>query len=349
MMKLDLENKDVDLPIDIIDLDLKNKQVDLQTDDLKLDLENKNTENLIILKETEYNEKEFKILILNGYSLLYSKKDRYIDVTNFFKASEKIFTDWFNLDNTKCFIKLLSDSLEISDYLLIKSVKDETNNIKLWVYPQIAINIAQWISPEFEVKVTRWVFEIMINQQVEIDKEKTNKYLENMYIEKISDIKTQLELNKEQYSLLLKKHNSTLKTHRYVKFKENDPCFYIIESGIICDCGKHNSKFKFGIAGTDEKNRIDDRLQSHRTLWPLLKVRFLLFIKDVEIIEKSIKMIYEKEINPNGHEIIEGVELTDIINSIQKLFGVLCIKNYHIMPNEKLKQYNDYVDTIVKE
>ena len=82
--------------------------------------------------------------------------------------------------------------------------------------------------------------------------------------------------------------------------------------------------------------------------WPKLKVRYLLFIKDVEMIEKSFKIMFEKEINPNGHEIIEGVTFNQMIKRIEKLFDILSIKEYHIIPEEKLREYNDYVDTTIK-
>ena len=61
--------------------------------------------------------------------------------------------------------------------------------------------------------------------------------------------------------------------------------------------------------------------------WPKLKVRYLLFIKDVEMIEKNFKMMFEKEINPNGHE---GVTFDEMIERIEKLFDILCIKEYHV-------------------
>ena len=59
-------------------------------------------------------------------------------------------------------------------------------------------------------------------------------------------------------------------------------------------------------------------------------------------------MIYEKEINPNGHEIIQGIKLEDIIDSLKKLFNILNIKEYNVISYEKLKEYNDYVDTTIK-
>ena len=71
-------------------------------------------------------------------------------------------------------------------------------------------------------------------------------------------------------------------------------------------------------------------------------------MKDIVMIEKNFKIMYEKEINPNGHEIIEGITIEDMIHSIKKLLDLLNIKEYEIMMEEKLKEYNDYVDTTVK-
>ena len=320
----------------------------------------------MILKEKSKKiiAKEIQPLVINDYSLVYRQADGYVDVTNLCKAGGKKYNDWYRLEKTQSFLKELSCVAGYPATHLVSSIQGgKAENQGTWAHPQVAINIAQWISPIFDVKVSKWVFELMLNGKVELGNEKTNEELTNIYKEKITTltqeletnkeqlttITTELETNKEQYHLLLKKHNSSLKNHRYIKFKENDPCFYIIDSGVVCDdCGKTNIQFKFGIAGTDEKNTIDDRLQSHRTLWPLLKVRFLLFIKDVEMIEKSFKMMYEKEINPNGHEIIENVELTSMIDRLKQLFDVLCLTNYHIMSDEKLKEYNDYVDTTIK-
>jgi hypothetical protein len=142
--------------------------------------------------------------------------------------------------------------------------------------------------------------ELFITRKVQLYNEKSGDEIDTDYKTQITTLKTTLDTNKEQYQKLLNKHNSSLKTHRYIKFKKSDPCFYIIDSGVDCDC----LCYKFGITGLDQGNNIDDRLRCHRTLWPKLKVRYLLFIKDVEVIEKNFKMMFEKEINPNVHEII---------------------------------------------
>jgi hypothetical protein len=213
-----------------------------------------------------------------------------------------------------------------------------------WVHRNVGYHLAQWISPKFAVQVSLILDELFITSKVEIYNEKSADEVDNEYKRQITTLKTTLNTNKEQYQKLLIKHNFSLKTHRYIKFKKTDPCFYIIDSGVDCDC----LCYKFGITGLDQGNNIDDRLRCHRTLWPKLKVRYLLFIKDVEMIEKNFKMMFEKEINPNGHEIIEGVTFDEMIVRIEKLFDILSIKEYHIMPEEKLKEYNDYVETTIK-
>jgi len=161
--------------------------------------------------------------------------------------------------------------------------------------------------------------------------------------QKIKDLEETIDSTTKNYQSLLIKHNSTLKTHHYTKFGQGR-CFYIIDSGITCECNK-SSKIKFGIAGTEDKT-IDHRLQNHRTLWPLLKVRFLAFFREVAIFEKAIKIKYEKEINPNGHEIIE-VCLDEFMLYCKFLLTALGI-DYKTIEDEKLQEYNDYVNTTIK-
>jgi hypothetical protein len=174
-----------------------------------------------------------------------------------------------------------------------------------------------------------------------------------MYQEKLKSLQDKLvtteqalEITKQEHTTLIAKHNSTLKNHRYVKFKEKGPCFYIIESGISSLDGIERKKF--GIAGTTEHDTIDDRLKSHRTLWPQLNVNYIIFMKDIDVLENSIKRLYKKEINPNGHEIIEGVSTEQLIESIDKIIIALGIEEYHVLSHEKINEYNEYVQTTYK-
>lgn len=79
-----------------------------------------------------------------------------------------------------------------------------------------------------------------------------------------------------------------------------------------------------------------------------MKINYVIFLKDAEIVEQSIKRIYTNEINPNGHEIIEGVSTEQIIASITKIIESLGIVEYKVLSNEKIKEYNDYVVTTIK-
>jgi hypothetical protein len=247
------------------------------------------------------------------------RSDGMINATALCKAAEKQLDDYKENLQTKEYL----DELSLITGIHVTNLFQDNigRHSGTWVHRKVGYHLAQWISSAFGLKVSLILDELFI-----------------------SDLKTKLDTNTYQYQKLLTKHNSSLKTHRYIKFKKTDPCFYIIDSGVDCDC----LCYKFGITGLDQGNNIDDRLRCHRTLWPKLKVRYLLFIKDVEMIEKNFKMMFEKEINPNGHEIIEGVTFDEMIGRIEKLFDILCIKEYHIMTEEKLKEYNDYVETTIK-
>ena len=185
------------------------------------------------------------------------------------------------------------------------------------------------------------------------DKEIDYKQMDDIYenLKKTNEeLKNNIEKTNHQYQTLVVRHNSSLKNHRYIKFKESGPCFYLIEDGIPCECPLYQYRYKFGIAGISKKKEdsIDLRLQSHRTTWPKLKVLFLVFLKDAELLEKTIKLKYKKEINPNGHEIIEKVSYETIITNIKQILEILNIDEFQIISDDKIKEYNDYVITTVK-
>ena len=318
-----------------------------------------------ILNDLEKSQKEVKPLVINDYALVFRKEDGYIDVTNLCKAGRKEFKSWNRLEKTQAFLNVLSGSVGIHTDILIQSLTGGKNeDRKTWVHPQVAINIAQWISPEFDVKVSKWIFELMVTGKVELGNEKTNKELESLYKEQIKTLTNQLETTENQletttthlqtiqqsHQKLLVKYNSSLQKHSYYKFRETGPCFYIFNSGY--EYLDLVTRLKFGIAGTSDKygrvDTIDNRLQSHRTNHPVLHLDFLIFTKDAKFIEDGIKRHYRKEINPNGHEWIEGVCAQKIIDRVKNVLDEFCIDDYNIVSAEMLKKYNDYVITTVK-
>lgn len=200
--------------------------------------------------------------------------------------------------------------------------KKEFNTLikKKWVHPIVAINISQWISP---INTSKWLYSSL----------------------------SQLEQLKLEHQKLLTKYNSSLKKHSYFKFKETGPCFYIIDSGLeYVDKLVRN---KFGIAGTSKKgenvDNIDKRLQSHRTLWTHMKIHFLVFVKDATLIENIMKTIYTKNINPNGHEIIEDIPTQELIDKVKELLLFLNIEDYRVVNDTQLQLYNDNVISTIKE
>jgi hypothetical protein len=281
------------------------------------------------------------------------RNDGMINATALCKAGNKKINDFLRLQQIKDYLKVLESNTGIPVLELVK-VEIGGNHSGTWVHRKVGYHLAQWISPEFAVKVSDILDELFITGSVVLGKEKSMNEIEMMYQTQIKELQEQIDKNATDYQKLLVKHNSTLKTHRYVKFRESGPCFYIIEQGIPCECKYNVSRKKFGVAGLskveneEEKDSIDERLKSHRTNWPQLKINYIIFIKEAEIIEQSIKRIYANEINPNGHEIIEGVSTETLIVSIAKIIDSLGIVDYKVLSPDKIKEYNDYVVTTIK-
>ncbi len=366
----DIEQKDKDIEQKDKDIKQKDKEIEQKDKDIKqtdkdikqTDKDIKQTPDYIELKNTKNNSTieiyEYKFGPDFNVPI---RSDGMINATALCKAGNKSIGHYLENKNTKEYIQELQTNIGIPILELITS-NVGGNYSGTWVHRKIGYHLAQWISPLFAVKVSNILDELFITGKVETGNELHPIILNQKYTEQIKKLQTtietqteqnktlqvDLETNKKNYHTLLCKHNSTLKTHRYTKFNYTDPCFYIIESGIKCKCKDNKNLYKFGITGIEHSSTIDDRLQSHRTLWPLLKVRFILLMKDVVLLEKNFKIMYEDEINPNGHEIIEGVELEFIVYRIKMLLRILSINDYKIIEREKLKEYNQYVDTTIK-
>jgi phage anti-repressor protein len=154
------------------------------------------------------------------------------------------------------------------------------------------------------------------------------EYMSNQKDEQISNKDEQIEHEKTEKYRYMKLHNSRLQKHRFFKFKKTGPCFYAIIEGLegpeyaamvvrikigICGCPKkkmaqcpHCEK---ELNDNKQSESFDGRLQNHRTLWPRLQVKFAVYTDDAELLERCIKRVYKKQINPGGHEIIENVEV----------------------------------------
>lgn len=185
------------------------------------------------------------------------------------------------------------------------------------------------------------------------------------YLFKIAKIK--LENEEKEKTKYMTLYNQNVKKHRFFKFKKDGPCFYIIVQGLeyadgisrvkigICGCKKpatlcSKCKEENAEAMSVKNNSIDRRLQQHRTLWPYLLVKFIVYTEDAELLEKCIKRMYNKNINPNGHEIIENIKAEEVIDQVMnylKLFNLHSDEELYII-EDNIDQYNSDTMTHMK-
>lgn len=258
--------------------------------------------------EPEYN------LTINNYTLIYRKKDGFVDVTNLCKAGGKQYFDWNRLGKTKEFLKVLSFEMGIPVSNLIDSVSG--GNCKqqgTWVHPQVAINIAQWISPEFDVQVSKWIFQLTLTGKVDIKEEKTSVELLKIQQElgqKIKELENTKQEVKELSSELTNEQNQVIKLKKsvlshckkfsfYQSFKEL-PAVYIIS-----DPNRFNrSELKFGFT-----ENINTRLASDRCMIPNLRLEFLMYTPFAREFENNIKLKFREKFVQLNHEwIVEPLE-----------------------------------------
>lgn len=231
--------------------------------------------------------------------------------------------------------------------LMFKSRKDEAKRFRKWVTNEVLPKIRK-------------------NGSFSLD-ERT-KLLENinqLQIESSSKTEELAKMNKAKIRAE-KLHASILQKQHFFKFSKKGPCFYVITSGI--DAIDGISRIKIGIAGcskrkhskcphcdedidnTDETESIDARLASHRTLWPGLQVWFIVYSQNAKLLEQVMKLIYSDNINPNGHEIIENVDVRSVIQTAKSQLDEFCKfkeePDYQL--DDRLEEYNTIAAVSIK-
>lgn len=244
-----------------------------------------------------------KSLKLQNISITSRTSDGYINATQLCKAGNKMFGTYYRRKRTKDFLKKLVNDVQNDISLLIKYKTGYGSNQITWVHPQVAINIAQWISPEFDLKVSKWVYELMLFGNVDINKERTYKELEEKLHNKnimIENLTKQLDMISCKYKQLNKAHRGILK-HKSVHYFKKGKCFYVISN---MKENKTENRIKVGISFN-----INKRLTTLRTGIPHLRLHYLVFLNEYDLLEKIIKEHYKYQLNPNNHEFISGVEI----------------------------------------
>jgi hypothetical protein len=138
-----------------------------------------------------YNLIKYISITLNGVIIASRSEDNYINATQLCQAGNKKFNDWFLLDSTIEFIKVLESESGIVLSQLIDFEKVNSNNIdkSTWIHPKLSINLAQWISIDFGLQVSNWIYDLLSNNKLKIDtniktKDKRIKLLEKMVLKK---------------------------------------------------------------------------------------------------------------------------------------------------------------------
>jgi hypothetical protein len=118
--------------------------------------------------------------------------DGYINLNKLCKSGGKEFRRWKRLDQSKNFLKALSEELNIEQKELIKYVSGGNSERHTWGHPLVATYVAQWISTIFSVKVSLWLEEWKKNKVS--NEKKYIKAITNIIPDKNNDIEKQIQL-----------------------------------------------------------------------------------------------------------------------------------------------------------
>lgn len=270
-------------------------------------------------------------LKINDVVIIMRKEDGYVNLTKLCQAGGKELNHWNSRKKRDLFLDEVSSTTGIPVVELIRQDKGDIHNRQTWGHRRVAINIAQWISPKFDNAVTGWIEELLLTGSVTLGQEKTQQELEQAQ-RKIFEL-TENNRNLEIYNVSLqRKHRALLQKRKHFTFNEGH-CFYLIQDPRISD-----DRCKFGITSD-----INLRLKQHRTSWPNLHIRYLVFIdgeNECKIIEGSIRRYYEqkRKLETSNHEHIKGVSIDNVIARVEFLLNATCIQ-YKV--DETIDKYNE--------
>ncbi len=359
----EVENEDVENDVDEID----NKEVENEVEDTEECSENKNkecTENKKVgkneikiqpkkelINSDNFTFKDFNLLLSNGKNFkIPVREDGYVNVTLLCKANGKRIDNWTRLEGTKKLLDEFSNSLTYEGVKIIHTIEGKKGGT--YYHPDLAIQFAQWVSPSFSIQVSRWIRELLVNGKVELGKEKSNKELERILIDKIKRLENkveetyieetkkykklektafhlqkELESEKENYKKLEKKHNKILKKRQYHKFKEG-PGIYIFSTT--------DEEYKIGM----ESVSLNRRLQEHRTTCPNLKLHYIVYTEDCAVLEKCILSKFGYAKLYENHEILIDIPINMLIDGVETIINICNFKST-IVPKEEIEKYNN--------
>lgn len=280
------------------------------------------------------------------------REDGYICATKLCKAVNKIYPSWKRTQETKNLIQKVQ--LKYPNVQLIHTIQGGTPSLQgTYIHPDLAINLAQWCSPSFSLQVSKWIRELIITDEVKLGHEKTDDEIQQSFQTQIEELKKQLEdkeklLNEahtyinhkdseykrveNKYKKLYHNHQTILKRKELYKLREGS-CVYVINM----NGESEQRRYKIG-----QSSDLTNRVCTYRTSNPFCKVLFVMYVKENITIEKTMKIRYEENLNPNNHEFISDVEIEDIIENIIKSAELLK-QPFELETTENLDKFNSHI------
>lgn len=264
------------------------------------------------------------------------REDGYVNATLLCKAAGKRIDNWMRLTGTKKIIKELYRSLTCEETDLISIIQGGNDKLSqgTYLHSDLGIQLAQWISPSFAIQVSRWTRELLLFGKVELGQEKSNKELEEKFNQKIQSMQQTIEnvVNenlkiKSTYSHLAELHDQIRMKRNYHKFKKGN-CLYIIR-----DQWREKEYLKIGYT-----DNINTRLQTYRTSMPDVKIEFLVYLTENNVLEKCLKLRYATKLVQKNHEYVIDATVEQLVKSINSLTKYL---NIEATEETKLSLYNE--------
>jgi hypothetical protein len=326
----------------------------------------------VVTSSVEKVQIQPKHLEINNIIVDVRYEDGYVNATQLGKAMGKEFNDWYRLKSTKELIEALSYETRISVLAtnsetgipvsatnpetgisttkFVKIIKGGNDKLKQgsWIHPDLVIQYAQWGSPKYAITVSRYMRELHLTGSINISEgPKSNEQLFQLQQE-LANTKSLLS-NSEKLLLTQTSKIEKLSTqlivqkrhHSYYKF-EKGPSFYIISDmeNEKCSCPNKVSRYKVGIEDVD----VNNRLQTHRTTLPSLRLDYLIYTVKNRLIESCILQRFSTDRLPYlNHEWIFGVDKEKIIDSVEKIMKYLKI-DYIV--EKDIEKYNKTIQAI---
>ena len=302
------------------------------------------------------------------------REDGYIHATGLCKAVGKRPKDWLRLRETKEFIIQLENKIK-NVVTQISLTKNNIENIPIlieiyqagnkynqgtWIHPDLGVNLAQWCSPNFSIQVSKWMRELIFTGAVEIEKEKKDEDIDDKFqelIKELEETKSKLSLTEElvkayddnNVEISNKFHKLKINHQSYLRHKElyklkRGPCVYLVD--MKTDYNDEIPRYKVG-----QTSDITNRVSGYRTANPFCRVMFVMYVNENIMIEKSMKIRYEKHLLPNNSEFISGVSIEKLKEDLFKVAEVLNCE-YTLETDEEINKFNRHiisVDEVVEE